>query len=86
MEEMDIQQQFCLFQKEIEIATALTDQTKLDLMSAIDTLKIEVEVLRRFIKRHHPDFVPLYPQLREEAMREVDPEWMEPGATSDHKR
>ncbi len=77
MEEVDIQQQFRLFQKEIEAAAVLAEQTKLDLLSAIDTLKIEVEVLRRFIKRHHPDFVHLYPQLREEVMQEVDPEWME---------
>ncbi|SRR6266508_437375 len=47
MEEMDVQQQFCLFQKELEAAAALTEQTKLDLVSAIDTLKIEVEVLSR---------------------------------------
>ncbi len=47
MEEMDGQQQFRLFQKEIETAAALTEQTKLDLVLAIDMLKIEVEVLKR---------------------------------------
>jgi hypothetical protein len=55
----------------------LTQDLKLDLFSAIDTLKIEVEVLRRFMQRYHPDFTRVYPDLRAEVVQEVNPEWME---------
>jgi hypothetical protein len=77
MEELDIKQQFHLLQKEVEAAVSLTEDVKLNLLSAIDSLKIEVEVLKRFMERYHADFPRRYPELREEIMREVDPEWME---------
>ncbi|MEW6298636.1 MAG: hypothetical protein AB1671_12945 [Thermodesulfobacteriota bacterium] len=78
MEELDIRQQLNLLQKEIEAAVSLTEDTKLDLRAAIDTIKLEVEILKRFITRHHADFAAQYPKLREEIIREVDPEWNEP--------
>src|SRR6266568_9060048 len=81
MEEMDIKQQFHLLQKEVEAAVALSEDTKLNLLSAIDSLQIQVEVLRRFIERCHMGFACRYPELREEVLREVDPEWLEGGGT-----
>ena len=77
MEEMDIKQQFHLLQKEVEAAVSLTEDLKLNLLSAIDSLRIELEVLKRFMEHHHADFSRRYPKLREEVVREVDPEWME---------
>lgn len=77
MEEMDIRQQFHLLQKEIESAGALTEEVRLNLVAAIDALKIEVEVLRRFLERHHLDFSRRYPELREEVIQQFDPEWVE---------
>ncbi len=74
MEELDIKQQFHLLQKQVEAAVSLTEDVKLDLLSAIDSLRIEVEVLKRFMERYHADFPRRYPALREEIMREVDPE------------
>lgn len=79
MEELDIKQRLNLLQKEVEAAVSLTEDTKLDLRAAIDSIKIEVEILKRFIERHHPDFSTHYPQLREAIIREVDPEWTEGG-------
>jgi hypothetical protein len=64
-------------QKEIEAGVSLTQDLKLDLFSAIDALKIEVEVLRRFMQRYHPDFTRVYPDIRAEVVQEVNPEWME---------
>lgn len=55
MEEKHIEHRFHLVQKEIEAAVSLIQDLKLDLISAIDALKIEVEVLRRFMQRYHPD-------------------------------
>ncbi len=81
MEEMDIKQQFHLLQKEVEAAVALSEDTKLNLFSAIDSLQIQVEVLRRFMERCHMGFACRYPELQEEVLREVDPEWLEGGGT-----
>ena len=77
MEELDIKHQFHLLQKEVEAAVSLTEDVKLNLLSTIDLLKIEVEVLKRFMERYHADFPRRYPELKEELMREVDPEWTE---------
>ena len=77
MEERDIKHQLHLLQKEVEAAVSLTEDVKLNLLSSIDLLKIEVEVLKRFMERSHADFLRRYPELREELMREVDPEWTE---------
>lgn len=77
MEEKDLEHRFHLVQKEIEAGVSLTQDLKLDLFSAIDALKIEVEVLRRFMQRYHPDFTRVYPDIRAEVVQEVNPEWME---------
>lgn len=77
MEEMDIKHHFHLLQQEVEAAVSLTQEAKLNLLAAIDSLKIEVEILKRFMERHHPDFTHRYPALRDEVIRTVDPEWME---------
>ncbi|MBI2090257.1 MAG: hypothetical protein HYT78_16220 [Deltaproteobacteria bacterium] len=77
MEEKDLEHRFHLMHKEIEAAVSLIQDLKLDLFSAIDALKIEVEVLHRFMQRYHPDFARVYADLRAEVIQEVDPEWME---------
>jgi hypothetical protein len=77
MEELDLKHQFHLLQQEVEAAVSLTAEVKLNLLAAIDSLKIEVEVLKRFMERYHADFPRRYPELREEIMRQVDPEWIE---------
>ncbi len=82
MEEFDIKHQFHLLQKEVEAAVSLTEDVKLNFLAAIDSLRIEVEVLKRFMERHHADFPLRYPALREEVVREVDPEWIERSARS----
>jgi len=86
MEELDIKHQFHLLQKEVEAAGSLAEEVKLNLLAAIDSLKIEVEVLKRFMERYHADFSHRYPELKEELMREVDPEWLESRGRSDRAR
>ena len=76
MEELDLKHQFHLLQQEVEAAVSLTAEVKLNLLAAIDSLRIEVEVLKRFMERYHADFPRRYPELREEIMRQVDPEWI----------
>jgi hypothetical protein len=76
MEDLDIKQQFHLLHKEVEAAVSLQEDTKLNLLATIDALRIEVEVLKRFLAHYHADFSRRYPELREEVMRQVDPEWI----------
>lgn len=78
MEEKDVKQQFHLLQKEIETAGARLEDTRLSLIAAIDELKLELEILKRFMGRYHTDFARRYPELRDELMRELDPEWLTP--------
>ncbi len=78
MEDADIKQQLHLLQKQVEASVSLLEETKLNLLSQVDSLKIEVEeVLKRFITQHHSDFPRRYPPLKDTVTREIDPEWSE---------
>ena len=81
MEDADIKQQFHLLQKQVEAIAALQEKTKLDLVSQLDSLRIEVEVLKRFLMHHHSDFARYYPELKEAVTQAIDPEWLEKGGT-----
>ncbi|HUK39685.1 MAG TPA: hypothetical protein VLX11_01525 [Candidatus Acidoferrales bacterium] len=76
MEDADIEQRFHLMQKEIEATVSLMKEIKLDLTAALDSLKIELEVIKAYMDRYHPGFTESYPKLKEEAMQAIDPEWM----------
>jgi hypothetical protein len=76
MEDADIEQRFHLMQKEIEAAAAITRECKLDLLATIDSLKIELEVLKSYMERYHPGFAESYPKFKEEAIQAIDPEWI----------
>ena len=45
-------------------------------MAAIDSLRIELEVLKSYMERYHPGFAESYPKFREEAIQAIDPEWI----------
>lgn len=76
MQELDIEQRFHLMQKEIEATVSLLKEAKLDLTATVDSLKIEIEALKSYIERHHPDFAESYPKLKKEAIQAIDPEWL----------
>lgn len=76
MQELDIEQRFHLMQKEIEATVSLLKEAKLDLTASVDSLKIEIEALKTYIERHHPDFAESYAKLKEEAIQVIDPEWL----------
>jgi hypothetical protein len=79
MEDLDIEQRFHLMQKEIEATASLAKEAKVDLTVAIDSLRIELEVLKTYMERNHPGFLLAYPKLKEEAIQAIDPEWMSVG-------
>jgi len=84
MNEPDIEQRFHLLQKEIEATATLSKDAKIDLTAAIDTLKIELEVMKKYLERTFPGFVESYPKLRDEVIQSTDPEW--PGNVQGQKQ
>lgn len=84
MEDLDLERRFHLMQKEIETTASLMRDQKIDLTASVDALKIELEVLKTYIARNHPDFLVAYPKLREEAIRAIDPEWL--GSVTERKQ
>lgn len=76
MEDADIKQQLHLLQKQVEAAVSLLEESKLDLLSQIDSLKIEIEVLKRLLANSQPDFPRQYEQLKDTVTRAIDPEWL----------
>jgi len=84
MEDSDLKQRFHLMQTEIEATASLLKDAKIDLTSALDSIKIEVEILKSYMERYHPDFAKTYAALREEAIQAIDPEWS--GAEPERKQ
>jgi hypothetical protein len=77
MQDSDIEQRFHLMQKEIEATVSLMKESKLELTAAIDSIRIELEIMKTYMERYHPGFSESYPKLREEAVQVKDPEWMD---------
>lgn len=77
MDDAAIEQRFHLLQREIEATGSLLKDSKVDLIAAIDALRIEVEILKLYMERFHPSFGKTYPELRQEAIQSIDPEWVE---------
>jgi len=75
VQELDIERKLHMMQQEIEATASLLKDAKIDLTSAIDSIKIEVEILKSYMERYHPDFARSYPALRAEAIQAIDPEW-----------
>jgi hypothetical protein len=76
MEDADIEQRFNLMQKEIEATVSSMRECKLGLTAAIDSLRIELEVLKSYMERYHPGFAESYPKFKEDAIQAIDPEWI----------
>jgi hypothetical protein len=75
VEDLDIKHRFHLMQAEIEATASLLKDSKVDLTLAIDSIKIELEILKAYMERYHPEFAKSYAKLREEAIQAIDPEW-----------
>ena len=59
----------------MESAVALFQEAKLDLVSSVETLKIEVETLRVFLARLYPELAQVCPEIRDDVVRKMHPEW-----------
>lgn len=77
MDDAAIEQRFHLLQREVEATGSLLKDSKVDLIAAIDGLRIEMEILKSYMERFHPSFGKTYTELRQEAIQSIDPEWTE---------
>ncbi len=84
MENADLKHRFHLIQSEIEATASLLKDAKIDLTAALGSIKIELEILKTYMARYHPEFTKSYAALREEAIQAIDPEW--PGAEPTRKQ
>ena len=84
MDDSDIKHRFHLVQAEIEATASLLKDAKIDLTAALDSMRIELEILKTYMARYHPEFTKTYAALREEAIQAIDPEW--PGAEPARKQ
>ena len=84
MHDADIEQRFNLMQRQFEAAVSFMREAKIELTAAIDSLRIEIEILKTYMERHHPGFAESYGKLREEAIQAIDPEWM--GSPAERKQ
>jgi hypothetical protein len=63
-------------QKEFETMAMLLRDGKVQMVAAIDALKIENEIMKRYMHERHPEFPQACAKRREEAIQAVDPEWI----------
>jgi hypothetical protein len=75
MNDAEIEQRFHLLQKEIEATGSLLTDSKVDLIAAIDSLRIEVEILKSYMERYHPSFGETYPAMRQRAIQSTPSGW-----------
>lgn len=84
MDDSDLKHRFRLMQTEIEATASLLKDAKIDLTAAVDSMRIELEILKTYLARYHPEFTKSYAALREEAIQAIDPEW--PGIEAARKQ
>ena len=69
-----IDEQYRLLQRQVAFAGEAVEALRRDQRAEIDVLRLEIEVLRRFLRLIHPDFMARYEALREQVLQETDPE------------
>ena len=63
-----------LLDEELELLTNEVMNLKLNSRTEIDALKLEIEILVRFLEGIYPDFKERFQALKEKVIREVSPE------------
>jgi len=74
MNERELEKRLKLIDKEIDFQVNEIANTKRILLSEIDKMKIELEVLKRFIGELHQEFENSYLRIKESVIHEVNPE------------
>lgn len=76
MKEQELGKRISLLERELSVLVEDLDKLKLDHRSEWDTLQIEIETLKRFLKAHHPDFVGTFGKIKSQTLMESNPEWV----------
>jgi hypothetical protein len=71
---VNIEEQFRLLQRQIVLAGEAVQALRRDHRAEIDDLRLEIEVLRRYLTLVQPEFGARYEALREQVLQETDPE------------
>ena len=74
MQEAEITEQFRLFQQAIVLAGEAVETLQREQRAAIDTLRLEVEVLKRCVFQLHPELATQFATMRADLIRACDPE------------
>ena len=74
MNNVSVEAQFQRLQQEVLLTGEAIDNLQREHRADIDALRLEIEVLRRCLKILHPEFEGQDDALREQVLRETDPE------------
>jgi hypothetical protein len=74
MREGEIEKQFKMLQQEIALAGEELEALKRTQRAEMDALLLEIETLRRCLRRVHPGFEDCYAAVRAEVRQSTDPE------------
>ena len=74
MNTIHIDEPYRLLQRQVVLAGETVDALRRDHRAEIAVLRLEIEVLRRFLMRIQPDFATRYEALRAQVLQETDPE------------
>ena len=75
--EIELEEKVKLLEKEIVVLGEASDNAKLNMEEAVDTLRIEIESLKAILNEAVPDFQNKYQRIRNAVLREIDPQWIE---------
>ena len=74
MHNTKIEEQYRLLQREVVLAGEAIDTLRREHLAEIDSLRLEIEILRRCLISIHPEFAGRYEVLREQVLRQTYPE------------
>ncbi len=76
MKEKETLQRIRFLEKEIGVLVEDLDKQKLDIRSQLDELRLEIEAVKGFLQREHPEFADTFCRIKEETIRAKNPEWI----------
>ncbi len=76
MKEKETVQRIRLLEQEIRVLVEELDKQKLDMRGQLDELRLEIESLKGFLQREHPEFPETFRKMKEQTIQNKNPEWM----------
>lgn len=74
MKDAESEEQFRLLQREMVLAGEAVEALKRDQRAAIDTLRLDIAVLKHGLLQLHPDLATHFETIRDTLGHEIDPE------------